>query len=90
LNLEISSKEKKGTVILRFKDNGIGMDLLRYGNNLFKPFKRFSTKAEGKGIGLHIIKSMIEKNGGRIEVKSEINVGTEFICYLKVYKTATS
>lgn len=90
LNLTITTKKEKDTVLLLFKDNGIGMDLVRYGNNLFKPFKRFSTKAEGKGIGLHIIKSMIEKNGGRIEVKSEVNVGTEFICYLKEYKAPTN
>lgn len=90
LNLMITTKKEKDTVVLLFKDNGVGMDLVRYGNNLFKPFKRFSTKAEGKGIGLHIIKSMIEKNGGRIEVKSEVNVGSEFICYLKEYKAPTS
>ena len=86
LRLEISSRKEKDIVILTFKDNGIGMDLVRYGNNLFKPFKRFSNKAEGKGIGLHIIKSMIEKNGGKIEVHSEVNVGTEFVCHLKEYK----
>lgn len=86
LRLEISSRKEKDIVVLIFKDNGIGMDLVRYGNNLFKPFKRFSNKAEGKGIGLHIIKSMIEKNGGKIEVHSEVNVGTEFVCHLKEYK----
>lgn len=86
LKLHITSYQEKDTVIIRFKDNGIGMDLERYKNNLFKPFKRFSTKAEGKGIGLHIIKSMIEKNGGSIAVESELGRGTEFICSLKKYE----
>ena len=86
LLLEIKSKKESDFVVVSFKDNGIGMDLERYKSNLFKPFKRFTSKAEGKGIGLHIIKSMIEKNGGRIEVESKVGVGTSFICYLKEYE----
>ena len=90
LVLEIHSKRENEFVVLTFKDNGIGMDLNRYGKNLFKPFKRFSTKADGKGIGLHIVKSMIEKNGGRIEVDSAIDAGTTFTCYLREYNISES
>lgn len=86
LSLKINSHKEKDMVVLTFSDNGIGMDLERYGKNLFKPFKRFTTKAEGKGIGLHIIKSMMEKNGGRIEVESTLGEGTTFKCYLKAYQ----
>lgn len=68
------------------KDNGIGIDLMRYGKSLFKPFKRFSKQGEGTGIGLHLIKSIVEKNGGRIEVESEPAEGTMFIVYLKEYE----
>ena len=88
--LSIRSKKQDGLVVLTFRDEGIGMDLERYGNNLFKPFKRFTTQAEGKGIGLHIIKSMMEKNGGKIELESELGVGTTFMCYLKEYKVSNS
>jgi signal transduction histidine kinase len=63
----------------------MGMDLTKYGNKLFKPFTRFSKKADGKGIGLFLLKSMIEKNEGRIEVASEPGNGTRFSCYLKEY-----
>ena len=86
LMLDISSKRVGDSVVLTFSDNGIGMDLNRYGSNLFKPFKRFTNKAEGKGIGLHIIKTMIEKNGGKIEVESAPGEGTRFICTLKEYE----
>ncbi len=83
--------EKEGDmVILTFRDEGIGMDLERYGKNLFKPFKRFTTQAEGKGIGLHIIKSMMEKNGGRIELDSELGRGTTFRCYLREYQMSSA
>ena len=65
------------------KDNGIGMDFEVIKHDLFKPFKRFTSKADGKGIGLHIIKSMIEKTGGKIEVNSEKGKGTTFSVYFK-------
>ena len=88
--LVIRSKKEEGMVVLTFSDKGIGMDLERYGKNLFKPFKRFTSQAEGKGIGLHIIKSMMEKNGGRIELESKPGVGTTFRCYLKPYELSNS
>ena len=85
LVLTISTKHVGDFVILKVADNGIGMDLKKYSKNLFKPFKRFTPQAEGKGIGLHLIKNMIEKNGGSIEVASELGTGTTFTCYLKNY-----
>jgi signal transduction histidine kinase len=54
-------------------------------HKLFKPFMRLTKKAEGKGMGLYLVKNMIERNGGRIEVESTINNGTTFTCYLKKY-----
>jgi PAS domain S-box-containing protein len=72
--------------LLIIEDNGIGIDLDRYGKNLFKPFKRFSKQSEGTGIGLHLIKSIVEKNGGKIEVKSKPGMGASFIVYLKQYQ----
>lgn len=86
LLLKIDTSREEDMTVLVFSDNGIGMDLERYGKNLFKPFKRFTTRAEGKGIGLHIIKSMMEKNGGKIEVESTPGEGTTFKCYLKTYQ----
>jgi PAS domain S-box-containing protein len=83
--VSISTKKLDGFVLLKVADNGIGMDLDKYGKNLFKPFARFSKNKTGKGIGLHLVKTMIEKNGGKIVVKSRINEGTQFFCYLKEY-----
>ncbi|SJZ99982.1 sensor histidine kinase [Selenihalanaerobacter shriftii] len=40
----------------------------------------FSTKGEGRGYGLHIIKSLVEQAEGKLEVKSEEGFGTEFTC----------
>ena len=65
-----------------FADNGIGIDLVRHKENLFQPFRRFTNQATGKGIGLNIVKSMIEKNNGKVEVESTPGVGTTFHCFL--------
>jgi PAS domain S-box-containing protein len=78
--------EKRGDfTLMTVKDNGIGFDVVRNKKNLFRPFKRFTNTGSGTGIGLYIIKSFIEKNGGYIEVDSTVNKGTCFYCYLKEY-----
>lgn len=86
LILGIQSAREGKYVLLSFKDNGVGIDLETYKNDLFKPFKRFSSLSEGSGIGLHLIKSIVTKNGGKIEVESELDKGTNFNVYLVPYK----
>ena len=79
--LNISVKEKDDTIIVKFKDNGVGIeeDLI---NKIFDPF--FTTKevGTGTGLGLSISLSIIEKHNGKIECKSEKGIGTEFIITL--------
>ena len=65
------------------KDNGRGINMKEYGKKLFGLFQRFHLDTEGKGIGLHIVKSIIEKYGGRIEVESKLKEGTTFKIYFK-------
>lgn len=83
--IRISSARENEYVLLTVEDNGIGIDLEKAGENLFKPFKRFTSKAEGTGMGLYIIKNIIEKNGGYVKVHSIPHEGTTFYCYLKEY-----
>lgn len=83
--IRISTGIAEGYVLLQVQDNGIGINMDKIGANLFKPFRRFTKKADGKGIGLHIVKSMVEKNGGRIEVESEPGKGSLFRIYLMEY-----
>ena len=45
-------------------------------NRVFEPF--YTTKAEGTGLGLYITKQLVERNGGKISVKSKEGEGTEF------------
>lgn len=74
------------TIKLIFEDNGIGMDIQTIKNKIFKPFSKFTHQSKGMGLGLHIIDTMVKRNGGKVEVESEINMGTKFILYLKEYE----
>jgi two-component system CheB/CheR fusion protein len=82
LVIDISVKLEQGFAVIIFKDNGIGIDLNRYGHFLFQPFKRLTLQREGSGIGLSIINSVVRKNGGRIEVESKLDKGTTFKVFI--------
>ena len=76
--IKITTKEDKDHVRILFKDNGLGINLKENGDNLFGLYKRFHPHIEGKGLGLFMVKTQIEVFGGKISVKSEPNIGTEF------------
>ncbi|MFW5823028.1 MAG: sensor histidine kinase [Tangfeifania sp.] len=85
--LKITLKKEKEYFVLAFSDKGIGIDLEKHADNMFKPFQRFSSNEKGMGIGLHISNTMVCKNGGFIKVKSAPGKGTTFRVYLKEYKS---
>ncbi|MEI9912059.1 MAG: PAS domain-containing protein [Bacteroidota bacterium] len=76
--IEISSKKSATTTELIFKDNGLGIDLKKRGEQVFGLYKRFHTHTEGKGMGLYMVKAQVETLGGKISIQSEIDKGTEF------------
>lgn len=59
-------------------DNGIGIDLEKYGDDIFGLYKTFHRHNDSEGVGLYLIKNQIESFGGRITVASEVGVGTSF------------
>jgi PAS domain S-box-containing protein len=79
----ISSKQLDNYICISFKDNGLGIDLKKYGNDLFNLYKRFHPHIEGKGVGLYLVKTQVEMLGGKIEVESEVGKGTTFSVFLK-------
>jgi PAS domain S-box-containing protein len=85
LHIDIISKPAGRFVLLTFRDNGSGIDLTRNRKDLFKPFFRLSFIQDGSGVGLHIVKSIVTRNGGRITVESEPDQGTTFKVYLVPY-----
>ena len=78
LKLSIRTRVEGDRIWLSFTDNGLGIDLKRYGNKIFGMYKTFHRHKDSKGIGLFITKNQIEAMNGTIEVESEVNVGTSF------------
>jgi len=81
--IKITSEEKLGNVYITFKDNGMGIDLSKKGNQIFGLYKRFHHHVEGKGMGLFMVKTQVELLGGEIQVTSEENKGTQFTIEFK-------
>ncbi|WP_423819135.1 PAS domain S-box protein [Salinimicrobium sp. TIG7-5_MAKvit] len=81
--IEITSEEKSGNIYITFKDNGMGIDLSKKGNQIFGLYKRFHHHVEGKGMGLFMVKTQVELLGGEIQVTSEENKGTQFTIEFK-------
>ena len=82
--IEIVSRKQENNIELVFRDNGIGIDMEKNGDLVFGLYKRFNHHlAEGKGMGLFMVKTQVETIGGKISVKSKLNEGTEFIIELE-------
>ena len=78
LKISITIKKTNNSTILKFKDNGIGIDLKRNSEHIFGLYQRFHDYPDNKGLGLYLVKSQIESLGGTIAIESEVNKGTEF------------
>lgn len=86
LHPEISIKitPDNGTLVIVVSDNGIGIDIKKYADDLFKPYKRFNANVEGKGLGLFLVKCHVEALKGEIEIQSELGKGSDFIIRLPI------
>ncbi|MFD3155842.1 PAS domain S-box protein [Haloimpatiens sp. FM7330] len=77
--------DKGDRILISVKDTGIGVPKEKQ-KDIFKRFvqvdKSLSRKREGSGIGLSLVKSLIEMHGGNISLKSECGKGSEFIIEL--------
>lgn len=81
--IAITTAQRDGHVVITIKDSGSGMDE-RTRSKLFDPF--FTTKpvGQGTGLGLSVSHGIIQKHSGRIDVRSELGVGTEFSLWLPI------
>jgi PAS domain S-box-containing protein len=86
LKIEVKTTTKNAKICLTIRDNGLGFDAEKYSKKVFGLFKRLHTHVEGKGVGMYIVKSIVEAHGGSIEVKSKPNNGAMFTVYLKSIK----
>jgi signal transduction histidine kinase len=83
-HIKIKSYKKDEHLFLEFKDNGMGIDIERFRDQLFKPFKRFHTTSDGRGLGLSIVKRQVEVMGGEIDLISSLGDGTTILIKFKI------
>jgi len=76
--IKINSQIKNDSVIISISDNGLGLDLNKHSENLFKIRKVFHNHPAAKGFGLFITKSQVTALGGKIWVESQPDVGSTF------------
>jgi PAS domain S-box-containing protein len=80
--IHLETKLKDDTIILTCQDNGLGLDMKRYGKYLFGMNKTFHQNKDARGVGLFITKNQIEAFGGSISAESEPDKGMKFtVCF---------
>jgi len=82
LKIRIELKRAKNNILLTIEDNGLGIDLNRGKEKVFGIFGRMHNHVSGSGIGLYLVKNIINNFGGSIDVESIVNEGTKFIINL--------
>ncbi|QIL76792.1 sensor histidine kinase [Hymenobacter sp. HDW8] len=80
--VRISCHTEAAYDVMQVQDNGLGLDLTRE-RQLFTMFQRYHTHVEGSGIGLYMVKKIMENAGGKIEVESQLGVGSTFTVYFR-------
>lgn len=75
--IEFDCFRKNGKQVYAFRDNGIGFDMT-YHDQLFAVFQRQHVQFQGTGIGLAIVKRIIQKHGGKIWAEGQENQGAVF------------
>lgn len=77
--IEVSSRERNGRLWIAVRDNGEGFDMA-HAANLFGTFQRLHEEPEfeGNGIGLALVKRIVQRHGGEIEVEAKPGAGAEF------------
>ncbi|WP_298498792.1 PAS domain S-box protein [uncultured Algibacter sp.] len=81
--IRLTASVKDEYVIFKVGDNGLGIDMEKYGDKIFQMYNTFHSHKDAIGLGLFITRNHIESLGGKVIVTSEVDVGSEFSIYLK-------
>lgn len=80
--ITIKTSKADGFILLSVKDNGIGISKDRT-DFIFEMYHRINHNIEGQGIGLFLIKKIVDASGGKIEVESSSGSGSTFNIFFK-------
>ena len=81
--IHIAFEKKENDILLSVQDNGLGLDLNKHKDKLFKIRKVFHKHPDAKGFGLFMTKTQVETLGGKIWMESEVGFGSTFFVELK-------
>ncbi|CAH8294341.1 PAS domain S-box-containing protein [Mariniflexile fucanivorans] len=87
LNID-SHLTESGLLTITVADNGIGIDLEKYGDAVFGLYRTFHGNTNAEGVGLYLTKRQVETLGGHIEIKSIVNEGTTFTITMNTKKSS--
>jgi light-regulated signal transduction histidine kinase (bacteriophytochrome) len=88
--INIISYKRKDRSFLEYTDNGLGLNIKKFGKQLFGLNQTFHQNNERKGLGLFMIKNQIEGKGGKIKAESKENEGMRFIIEFAASKNMLS
>ncbi|MDB5133233.1 MAG: histidine kinase [Mucilaginibacter sp.] len=81
-DISIETRREKNHIVISVKDNGIGIEPGKQ-DAVFSKYFRVENAIEGSGIGLYLVKEIVNNSGGKISLKSTPGKGSEFKVYLK-------
>lgn len=83
--ITVRTRGTSDDIQLEVEDNGCGIEA-EHMPELFDKYFRINSSTEGSGLGLFIVKRMVENRGGRLEVMSKVGKGSLFSVFLKAQK----
>ncbi|GHA78214.1 sensor histidine kinase [Pontibacter akesuensis] len=80
IQIKTEKLHEQGQYLLTVADNGLGIHI-KHTYKIFSMFKRMHTHVEGTGLGLYLVKRILENSEDRVEVESEVGKGSTFKLY---------
>ena len=83
LKIKVTTRTEGDFILISVKDNGKGIDESKL-ESIFSKYYRLENEIEGTGIGLYLVKEIINSTGGKVIVESKVDEGSDFKVYLKI------